>query len=114
MKDWEYNVALVLSVICLILAVWIIGAGRANEKLQAKLQVQQADIDRGNMSRQLGSRIVQEMVATASTNREMRAILEKYGFVPPAVPPSTGGKPEKMFSPQGKSKEKNVKSSTGK
>ena len=81
MKDWEYNVTLILSVGCLVLAIWIIGVGRANEKLQARLQLQQVDIERGNVSRQVGNRIVQDMVTAGATNSAIRMIMEKYGFV---------------------------------
>lgn len=113
MKDWEYNVALIMSIVCLILAVWIIGAGRGNEKLQAKLQAQQVDIDRGNAARQLGNRIVQDMIAVTSTNRGMKTILEKFGFVPP-VAPVVASKPQKPVVAPGKAKDKTVKSSSGK
>jgi membrane protein YdbS with pleckstrin-like domain len=101
MKDWEYNVALVLSVGCLIVAGWIIAAGRANERLQTKFQVQQIEIERGNMSRQLGSRIVQDMMTASSSNSGIRAILEKYGIA--AVPPKAV-KAEKQVLPQAKTK----------
>ena len=114
MKDWEYNVALVMSIICLILAVWIIGAGRANEKLQARLQAQQVDIERGNVSRQVGNRIIQDMIVASSTNREMKTILEKYGFSPQVAPVAPASKPEKPVSSPVRIKDKAVKSSAGK
>lgn len=113
MKDWEYNVTLVLSVGCLILAVWIIGAGRANERLQAKLQAQQLDIERGNVSRQIGNRIVQDMVASGTTNKAMRSVLEKYGFVPGPSAPSVI-KPDRQVVSPVKAKDKNIKHTTGK
>ena len=99
MKDWEYNVLLVLSVCCLILAVWIIGVGRGNERLQSKLQGQQMDIERGNMSRQMGSRIIHDMITAGSTNSSMRVILEKYGFVPQADVSSKAVKIDKQAVP---------------
>ncbi|MDD4871814.1 MAG: hypothetical protein PHR77_14750 [Kiritimatiellae bacterium] len=114
MKDWEYNVTLILSIICLILAVWIIGVGRTNEKLQAKIQAQQVDIDRGNMSRQVGSRIIQDMIAVSASNHEIRAILETYGFVPSTVQSFSGSKQEKLFFPKSQTKGKDLKSTAGK
>ena len=109
MKDWEYNVALILSVGCLVMAIWIMGAGRANEKLQARLQAQQAEIDRGNLSRQIGNRIIQDMVACSSTNAAMRNVLEKYGFVPTA--PAAAKTPARQTSVPARSK--SVKQSAG-
>ncbi len=113
MKDWEYNVTLVLSVGCLILAIWIIGAGRANERLQAQLQAQQLDIERGNVSRQIGNRIVQDMVSASSTNKAVQSVLEKYGFVPRTSAP-VSVRPEKQVVSPAKVKEKSVKHTAGK
>ena len=101
-----------LSVGCLALAIWIIGAGRANERLQAKLQIQQAEIERGNIARQVGSRIVQDMMAVSSTNSGIKVILEKYGFVPPSVVPPVSVKPDKQVTSAGKTK--GQKSAAGK
>jgi len=114
MKDWEYNVMLFLSVGCLILAVWIIGSGRSNERLQAKLQVQQVDIERGNVSRQIGNRIVQDMVASGSTNKAMQTLLGKYGLVPRASSVPVSIKSEKQIVSPTKIKDKNVKHTAGK
>jgi len=114
MKDWEYNVAMILSVVCLVMAIWVIGTGRSNEKLQAKLQAQQVEIDRGNVSRQVGNRIVQDMVAAGATNREMRAVLQKYGMTPQTVPAVSGSGPAKPASSATRSKGKEPKGGSGK
>ena len=84
MKDWEYNVSLVLGVASLVLVVWLISASRGNEKLQEQLRDQQVEIDRGNASRQVGGKIIQDMVGSAQTNQNMRAALEKFGITPSA------------------------------
>ena len=112
MKDWEYNVTLVLSVSCLVLAIWIIGAGRANERLQSRHQAQQLDIERGNVSRQVGSRIVQDMMAVSATNSGMRLIMEKYGFDPPATASSLNARPDKQAPSPAKAR--GSKNTTGK
>lgn len=123
MKDWEYNVTLVLSVICLVVAVWIVTTGRANEKLQAQLQEQQVEIDRGAMARQLGSRLVQEMAVVAQTNSGIRAIMEKYGFLQGAAQPPVGARMEKApvvsgpvvkRTSEARSKDKSAKTTAGK
>jgi len=99
-----------LSILCLILSVWIIAAGRTNERLQQQLQNQQAEIDRGNAGRQIGSSILRDMIAASATNREMRAVLEKNGFVRPQTQGSPVIKIEKAV-PEENSMAKNVSTS---
>jgi len=88
MKDWEYNVTLVLSVLCIVLSIWIVMAGRHNERLQVQLQKQQAEIELGNSCQQMGISLLQDMRQSASVNQEMRSVLAKYGIdVPLQKPP---------------------------
>lgn len=124
MKDWEYNVTLVLSILCLGLSIWIISAGRANGKLQAQFQLQQVEIERGNVSRQVGSRILQDMMAMGATNQSIHMVLEKCGFIPPGSMPAVNVKPadkpaqgnavRKGPAVEGKPKGKSSKNAVGK
>jgi|GEM_PF-1412781 len=127
MKDWEYNVSIILSVLCIVLSIWIISTGRHNAKLQAQIQAQQSEIEVGNASQQWGLRLIQDMVALAPNNPEMRAVLSKNGItVPPPrpaaavetatkAPAATGSPVRKSTSADNKTtKSKSVKKTTGK
>ncbi len=61
MKRWQFFIVLGLALVCLGLSVAAVISGRANQKLQAELQTQQAEINRGNLSQQVGTSLVRDI-----------------------------------------------------
>jgi uncharacterized protein HemX len=76
----EFSLLLVLGVLCLCLSLVTIVFASQNRKLQENVQAQQAIINKGSLSQQLGANLVREMGAVAQTDEKMRALLQENGY----------------------------------
>ena len=91
MKRWQYLVLLVLGAACLCLSLVTIVFARQNRKLQQVAQEQQAIIQKGALSQQIGSNLLREMAAVAPSDEKMRDLLKENGYnvaTPPTDPTS--------------------------
>ncbi|MDQ3117686.1 MAG: hypothetical protein M3Q86_13940 [Verrucomicrobiota bacterium] len=86
MKRWQFTFLLTLGIVCLGLSLVTIVFARENRKLQEGLQAQQAIINKGNLSQQIGTNLVREMAAVAQNNEKMRTLLQENGFSFTATP----------------------------
>ncbi|HXA10394.1 MAG TPA: hypothetical protein VNW28_10450 [Chthoniobacterales bacterium] len=84
MKRWQFVLLLTLGVVCLCLSLVTIVFAQENRKLQEALQMQQAAINKGSLSQQIGTNLLREMAATAQTDEKMRDLLQQNGFSLPA------------------------------
>ena len=84
MKRWQFTLLMVLAIGCICLALVSIVFARQNQKLQAELQMQQATINKGALSQQIGANLLREMAAVASTDEKMRELLRQNGYNLPA------------------------------
>ncbi len=80
MKRAEFNLLMAIGVICLCLSLVTIVFARQNRKLQEAVQAQQAVINKGALSQQIGSNLVREMAVAAQTDEKMRQLLQENGF----------------------------------
>ncbi len=80
MKRWQFSILLTLGIACLCLSLVTIVFARENRKLQEIVQAQQAIINKGNLSQQIGTNLLREMAAVAQTDEKMRALLQENGF----------------------------------
>ncbi len=80
MKRWQFSVLLTLGIACLCLSLVTIVFARENRKLQESVQAQQASINKGTLSQQIGSNLLREMATVAQTDEKMRALLQENGF----------------------------------
>jgi hypothetical protein len=69
-----------IAVICLALSLVTIVFARENRKLQEAVQAQQAVINKGALSQQIGANLVREMAAAAQSDDKMRQLLQENGF----------------------------------
>ena len=76
----EFSLLLALGVLCLCLSLVTIVFASQNRKLQEDVQAQQAIINKGSLSQQLGANLVREMGAVAQTDEKMRALLQENGY----------------------------------
>jgi hypothetical protein len=70
--------------------VAIVFAGE-NQKLQNEIQVQQATINKGALSQQIGANLLREMATVAQSDERMRNLLKDNGYnlaPQPAASPS--------------------------
>ena len=95
-KPWQFFTTIALSAICLVLAVSAVIAGRANQSLQANLQAQQIEINKGSLSQQVGTNVLRDIAVAAAKNDKLKALLERNGLTlsqTPAASPSPTATP---------------------
>jgi hypothetical protein len=80
MKRWQFSVLLTLGFACLCLALVTIVFARENRKLQEAVQAQQALINKGALSQQIGVNLLREMAAAAQSDDKMRQLLRDNGY----------------------------------
>ena len=95
MKMWQFVIALILGFICLGLSSFGIITGITNQKLQSDIQVQQLEINKGNLTQQVGTNLVREIAAKAANNENLKNLLIRNGFTfnEQQANPGTGGQP---------------------
>ncbi|HEY3664210.1 MAG TPA: hypothetical protein VGL24_13735 [Chthoniobacterales bacterium] len=80
MKRWQFSILLTLGVVCLCLSLVTIVFARENRRLQESVQAQQAIINKGSLSQQIGTNLLREMATVAQTDEKMRTLLQENGF----------------------------------
>ena len=96
MKAPQFYLTLVLGVLCLALSITVIVLGSTNTKLQLQQQKQQEEINRGNMSAQVGQNMLRDLAELSLKNDKIKQVLAHSGYTvnaAPAPPPSPS--PEK-------------------
>ena len=86
MKRWQFVLLMTIGVACLCLSLVTIVFARQNRKLQEAVQAQQAIINKGAVSQQIGTNLLREMAAAAQTDEKIRQLLEASGNNPSATP----------------------------
>jgi predicted Holliday junction resolvase-like endonuclease len=80
MKPPQFIVAVILSFLPLILVTMIIIMGQKNQSLQAQLQAQQEQINKGNMTQQIGVNLLKEIAAASVKDEALKDVLAKSGY----------------------------------
>lgn len=80
MRPWRFMLLLVIGIACVCLSLVMIVLARQNRQLQAALQAQQAMINKGTLSQQVGNNLLREMGAVAQRDERMRKLLQDHGF----------------------------------
>lgn len=83
MRQGQYFLILLLSVVCVVLSAGLIVMGQTNIRMQVKLQDQQQKLNQGMLgqqAQQISSGVLKDMTDAAAENRGMRQLLEKHGF----------------------------------
>jgi hypothetical protein len=91
MKPPQFYSAIALTAICLLLSVAVIVLGRGGQaaqmhlqqrqsEIQVELQQRQLEVNKGSMSNQVGTSILQDMAASSVTNPKMKEVLAKNGY----------------------------------
>jgi Na+-translocating ferredoxin:NAD+ oxidoreductase RnfG subunit len=91
MRRWQFLLLLVLGIVCICLSVVAIVFAGENQKLQNEIQVQQATINKGALSQQIGANLLREMATVAQSDERMRNLLKDNGYnlaPQPAASPS--------------------------
>ncbi len=95
MRRWQFTTLLVLAIVCLALSAGTVVIARVNQRLQKKLQMQQAQINSGILGQrgqQISAQILQDMANVTLSNQRMKDLLMKHGYnvEGPAQPAAKG------------------------
>lgn len=80
MKPPQFIVTVVLSIVPLILVIMLIFMGQKNQALQAQVQTQQEDINRGSMSQQIGVNMLKDIAQASVKDDALKDVLTKSGY----------------------------------
>jgi predicted Holliday junction resolvase-like endonuclease len=93
MKPPQFIVAVILSLVPLILVINLIFIGQKNQGLQAQLQTQQEEINKGSMTQQIGVNILKEIAAASVKDEKLKEVLNKNGYSVSVNSPSPSPSP---------------------
>jgi predicted Holliday junction resolvase-like endonuclease len=93
MKPPQFIVAVILSLVPLILVINLIFIGQKNQSLQAQLQTQQEEINKGSMTQQIGVNILKEIAAASVKDEKLKEVLNKNGYSVSVNSPSPSPSP---------------------
>jgi hypothetical protein len=100
MKRTHYYIVVSLAALALVLSIVLVALGSSNQGLQAQLQKQQEEINRGGTSQQVGTNILRDMASVSVKNGKMKDVLAKNGYNVTASPdPSASPSPAAPANP---------------
>lgn len=82
----------------MLCAVMIIVSGQNARRIERILNNQQAEINKGQLSNQIGIALLQDMAAASANSPKMRDLLEKHGFQV-SFDPHPGSAPQAPAAP---------------
>ena len=89
MKSLHYYTTLALGAVCLLLSITTIVLGRSNNSLQLQQQQQQVEINKGNLSMQVGQNLLRGMAEPSLKSEKIKQVLTRYGLTVTVNPTST-------------------------
>ena len=96
MKPPQFIVAVILSLVPLILVFTLMRMGATNQGLQTQLQAQQEAINKGSMSQQIASKMLNDIAPASLKDEKLKDVLTKSGItvnVNASPAPSPAGTP---------------------
>jgi predicted Holliday junction resolvase-like endonuclease len=93
MKPPQFIVAVILSLIPLILTINLIFMGQKNQSLEAQLQAQQEQINRGSQIQQVGMSVLKDIAAASVKDEKLKDVLAKNGYSVSVSSPSPSASP---------------------
>lgn len=80
MKPWQFYLSTTLAGLTLLLTIALLVITTSNRTLERGLQDQQVNINRGQMSQQVGTAVVQDLAQLSITNSKVKDLLSKHGI----------------------------------
>ncbi len=80
MNRWQYLTVSALGALSLILSISLIISGESNRSLQAGLQAQQSEINKGSMSQQVATNLLRDIAGAATKDDKLKELLTRNGF----------------------------------
>ena len=92
MKPPQFYTTVTLSIIVLILTITLMVSGQNNQKLQEKLQQQQATINQGMTFQQIGTNMLKDIATASLKSEKLKEVLTRSGYTVNVNPgPGTTG-----------------------
>ncbi len=92
MKKWQYVTTVALGATCAVISVALVILSQMNVSMQAQIQIRQQQLNNsviGPQGQQIANSILQDMEASAASNRDMRDLLGKHGYNVPEAATAT-------------------------
>ncbi len=92
MRKWQYVTTVTLGATCAVISVALVILSQMNVSMQAQIQIRQQQLNSGIMGpqgQQIANSILQDMEASAASNRDMRDLLGKHGYNIPGAATAT-------------------------
>ena len=89
MKSLHFYTTLALGAVCLLLSITTIVLGRSNNSLQLQQQQQQAEINKGNTSLQVGQALLRDIAELSLKNDKLKELLSRRGLTVNVAPTPT-------------------------
>ena|SRR5438067_2202829 len=99
MKPTQFYIVVALGAVCLILSIAVIALGQSNQRLQMEAQQQQEEINKGQISQQIGTNIVRDIAQLSLKNDKLKEVLTKNGFNVTVNPTAPAGSPAPSSTP---------------
>lgn len=92
MKAPQFYLTSALGALCLILTITTVILGKGNNALMQTQQQQQEEINRGNMSQQIGQNLLKDMAEVSLRNEKIKNVLARNGYTVNVAPAPTPAK----------------------
>jgi signal transduction histidine kinase len=80
MKPWQFYLSITLAGLTLLLTIALLVITTSNRTLERGLQDQQVNINRGQMSQQVGTAVVKDLAQLSISNSKIKDLLAKHGI----------------------------------
>jgi signal transduction histidine kinase len=80
MKPWQFYLSTTLAGLTLLLTIALLVITTSNRTLERGLQDQQVNINRGQMSQQVGTAVVKDLAQLSISNSKIKDLLAKHGI----------------------------------
>jgi signal transduction histidine kinase len=80
MKKSHSLILMLVGAACLVLSIFFVALGQSNQRLLLDAQQQQNEINRGNMSQQIGTNMLKDLAQISLKNEKVKALLAKNGY----------------------------------
>lgn len=80
MKPWQFYTSTAVAGLALLLTIALLVITTSNRTLERGLQEQQVNINRGQMSQQVGTAVVKDLAVASVANSKIKDLLAKHGI----------------------------------
>lgn len=80
MKPWQFYVCTSMAGLTVVMTIALLVISTSNRTIERGLQEQQVNINRGQMSQQVGTALVKDLAVASVSNAKIKELLSKHGI----------------------------------